>query len=313
MEHTAPITPKDLDKIKVHDSEGKLAACLAIGVTMYIEDPHARSVREQIAECIEQYLALTRPHLRWFVIGDKKIKDMRLCSPSPVVGVVDQLEEDDTFQTVLTGAEDFEQASPYNLAALLKFKTNFYQLGFITACVAFKFIEQQPPGFFTEMVLQWCQRLKPLHGYAGIYIALSAEQGTAIRNEPIVYPLVKRFPGIEFDAPTITSQHFKKGIKGVNWLTVLSDKFVAELGGIETLKDGLGDACPLYTYPGGAVIQAGPYPQLGDLEQGIKLKDYQKVYRQVKPVQADYKYGYLRTPKDVDGKAFAQQWLHRFE
>ncbi|MGD9368454.1 MAG: DUF3396 domain-containing protein, partial [Desulfobacteraceae bacterium] len=160
---------------------------------------------------------------------------------------------------------------------------------FITACVPFAFIEQQPPGFFRKMVLQWCQKLRPLHGYAGIYLSLSAEAGAAMRAEPLVYPLVKRFPGIEIGSPTIIRQKFKNGIKGVNWLTVLSDKFVSKLGGIDVLKNGLDDTCPLHTYyPGGAVIQACPYPQLGDLEQGIRLKDYQKVYKLVKPVSMSF-------------------------
>jgi hypothetical protein len=184
----------------VHDSKGRLAACLAMGVTLYIEDPHARQVREQTAKCIEQYLSLTRSHLRWFALGEDKQKDLRLNAPPDFEEVVVKLEENDTFESVLTGADDFEQASPYNLAALLEFRKKFYDIGFITACVPFAFIEQQPPGFFTEMVLQWCQRLKPLHGYAGIYLAFSAERGAAIRNEPLVYPLVKRFPGIEFEA-----------------------------------------------------------------------------------------------------------------
>jgi hypothetical protein len=226
---------------------------------------------------------------------------------------VGQLKEYDSLLCKLNGADDISQASPYNLAALLKFRKKFYQIGFITACVPFAFIEQQPPGFFRKMVLQWCEKLRPLHGYAGIYIALSADRGEAISNEPLVYPLVKRFPGIEFDSPVDISLHCKKGIKGVNWLTVLSDKFVSNLGGVDALKDGLDDTCPLYTYPGGAVIQAGPYPQLGDLEKGIRLKDYQKVYKLVKPVQAEYDDIIMRTPKNVDADAFAQQWLHRFE
>lgn len=91
------------------------------------------------------------------------------------------------------------------------------------------------------------------------------------------------------------------------------DKFVNQLGGIKTLEQGLDETCPLYTYPGGVVIQAGPYPQIGDLEKGIQLKDYQKVYRLVKPVQAEYDNILLRTPRDVDDVAFTRQWLHRFE
>lgn len=315
-----PITPKDLDKINVHDDEGRQIACLAMGVTLFIENAFTKQMRRLTAECIDQYIDLTRNDLRWFLLKggqfkkiSDRVRDIRKIDLPPLTQVVETMEEDETFLVTLSGAEDYEQASSYSLTALMEFKKNFYDIGFLTAWLPFTMIENQPPKFFKKMVVQWCQQLRPLHGYAGIYIVLSAERYNAMNSEPMVYPIVKRFPGIEFDSPTVTSIHFKKGIKGVNWLTVLSNKFVNQLGGLKTLEQGLDEACPLYPYPGGVVIQAGPYPQIGDLEKGIQLTDYQKVYRLVKPVQAEYPYGYLRTPKDVDSKAFAQQWLHRFE
>jgi hypothetical protein len=102
-----PITPKDLDKIRVHDRKGRLAACLAMGVTLYFEDPHARSVREKTAECIEQYLSLTRSHLRWYALGEDRPKDLSSNEPPDFKKVVAELEEYDIFDTDLSGADDF--------------------------------------------------------------------------------------------------------------------------------------------------------------------------------------------------------------
>jgi len=104
-----------------------------------------------------------------------------------------------------SGADDFAEASPYNLVALFDFKMKAKQIGFLTASVPFAFLEQQPQGFFKQMVHQWYQRLRPLHRYAGIYTVFSADRGEAIPNEPLVYPLIKRFPGIEFDSPAPVS------------------------------------------------------------------------------------------------------------
>jgi len=308
-----PITPKDLDTIKVYDNNGKLAACLAMGVTLYFDKTYSKQIRSKVAKCIEQYLSLTRAYLRWYYLDDNKRRDMQVNPTLSVMKIVERLDEYDSFFCEFTGADDMEQASPFNLSALLHFKTKFDEIGFLTASVPFAFLEQQPPGFFKKLVHQWCQQICPLHGYSGIYVAFSAEQGAAMGSEPLIYPLLKRFPGIEINASATVSVFFKQGIKGVNWLTVLSDKYVERLGGVEALQKGLDETCPLYTYPGGVVIQAGPYPQLGDLEQGINLKEYQKVYRLVKPVQEDYKSTIMKTPEGVDGKAFAQEWLHRFE
>lgn len=180
-------------------------ACLAMGVTLYVEEPYSRLVRSQVIECIEQYVSLTRSHMRWYHLEEKKRYDMRAINPPSMAQVFGQLNEYDPFFCDFSGADDFDQASPYNLVALLDFKTKAKAIGFLTASVPFAFLEQQPPGFFKKMVHQWCQRLRPLHGYAGIYLAFSADRGEAIPNEPLVYPLVKRFPGIEFDSPASVS------------------------------------------------------------------------------------------------------------
>ncbi len=155
--------------------------------------------------------------------------------------------------------------------------------------------------------------MSPYHGYAGLAVIRSADDGYAAGVEPLLYPLVKRFPGLEIDLPLFHAQHCSEGIKGVNWLTILSNTFLQKLGGKAALQSQLGDEFPFYDYPGGMMIQAGPYPQIGDLEQNNIPTHYQKVYRLVKAVQAEYPDIVMDTPDDVDDLAFTQQWLHRFE
>ena len=51
-----------------------------------------------------------------------------------------------------------------------------------------------------------------------------------------VQPAAQRFIGLEVDDAYATSASIGQAIKGVNWLTLIDDGFVAALGGVDTLR-----------------------------------------------------------------------------
>ena len=62
------------------------------------------------------------------------------------------------------------------------------------------------------------------------------------------------------------------------------------------------------------MIQAGLFPQIGDMEQGNIPKQYQKLYRLVKSVQTDkLKHIVVEILEGVNAKEVTKWWLHRFE
>ena len=77
-----------------------------------------------------------------------------------------------------------------------------------------------------------------------------------------------------------------------NWLTLLADDIVEGLGGAAALTEAVTDNCPTHTYDGGLILQAGPYPQPGDNNRGITLRNYQRVAKATKAARfADYEVG----------------------
>ena len=182
--------------------------------------------------------------------------------------------------------------------------------------------EQGNPHFDTllEMVLQWCHAIKPTFGTAGFCFAYSGPP-----NAKYTWALLQRHPGIEhmdnigFMVETRrvddTGEHFTTNrIKGVNWLTVLCDALVDELGGLEHCKQALEPDCLVQPYEGGVVIMAGPVPQLGDTYQGIVPERYRKVAAFTKPIRFENYQGdliYLDEP--LDRHEATLQWVHRFD
>ncbi|MCF6204538.1 MAG: DUF3396 domain-containing protein [Methylococcaceae bacterium] len=307
-------TPKDLDKIKIKDGKGNIIAVVGMMVTLYLENPYEKKMRLAVGHCIDEYMKLVKSYLRRY--GNEKL-GVRKFSQTPIQSVAEMikpLDEHDFFELVITGSETNEEVSPYNLKSILNNKRSYKQIGYLSATFPLEFLEQQPAGFFQHFVHGWCKRLSPYHGYGGLGLIRSVDTATARRAEPLLHPMLQRFPGLEIDMPHFHKIYCVDGIKGINWLTMLSEHFLQKLGGKAALRAQLDDDFIFYDYPGGVMIQAGPFPQIGDMEQGNIPKQYQTLYRLVKSVQTDkLKNIVVEVPEGVNAKEFTQQWLHRFE
>lgn len=308
------ITPKDLDKIKIKNSNNHIIAQAGMMVTLYLENPHEKQLRLAVGQCIEEYMALVKLHLKRY--GGEKLGIRRFSKTpiQPLAEMIEPLEEDDFFEIIITGSETDNEASSYNIKTFLNQKMGATKIGYISATFPLEFLEQQPGGFFQSFVHEWCKRLSPYHGYGGLGLIRSVYTGAARRAEPLLYPLLKRFPGFEIDMPHFHTLDCIDGIKGINWLTILSDAFLQQLGGQAALQSQLDDDFLFYDYLNGTMIQAGPFPQIGDIEQNNIPTHYQKIYRLVKSVQTDkLTHIVVDVPEGVDAEEFTKWWLRRFE
>jgi hypothetical protein len=259
-------------------------------------------------------MSLVKPHLKRYGGEKLGIRKFSQTPIQPLAEMIEPLNERQFFEIIMTGSEKDAEVSSYNLITLLNGKRSYKKIGYISATFPLEFLEQQPSGFFQHFVHDWCKRLSPYHGYAGLGLIRSVGSYQARRAEPLIYPLLRRFPGLEIDEPTSHKIYCTDGIKGVNWLTILSDTFLQKLGGKAALRAQLDDDFIFYDYQGGVMIQAGPFPQIGDMEQGNIPKQYQTLYRLVKSVLTDkLKNIVVEVPEGVNAKEFTQQWLHRFE
>jgi len=167
-----------------------------------------------------------------------------------------------------------------------------------------------------ECVLTWAKRLRPNHGLAGLSIKMSEDT----TDGPYIYPTLKKYTGLDAYVPLDFSMEagtVYNRIKCVNWLTVLGDEIIEELGGLAVLKKALEPECTLYPYPGGVLIQAGEAPRLGDIEvpgSSELIEPYRKVAAITKPVRfMDYKNELFRVDKSLNAEDEARKWVSRFD
>jgi len=138
---------------------------------------------------------------------------------------------------------------------------------------------------FLDLVTGAASKLPFLSGHGGYAFILDTRgrfEGKALRK---IKEWVPRHPGIDIGKPLSTSWYTLDAIKGVNWLTLLNQDFCKRLGGVESIKTKLGPEAVVHPVQNGILIQAGPKPQMGDVNKGENLPVYRNVAKVVHPVR----------------------------
>jgi Protein of unknown function (DUF3396). len=165
-----------------------------------------------------------------------------------------------------------------------------------------------------DMTFQWCNQVQPAHGNAGLYFCPTI--GRAGAN--YYYALMQRHPGIDYlnriDFVNATRNKFNR-IKGINWITILNDEIVEELGGLEYCKKQVEPECHIEQWKGGIIIIAGPIPQSGDTYSNFIPERYKKVAALTRPVRLN-DYGgrkFLKLEEPFDNETELNKWIKRFD
>ncbi len=301
--------------LPIRDENGYIVLRIGLMITLYLNDGHQTSCRQNVAACFKDYFNMCGDQLNWATHPDSKqwhdLRKMKLTTPEDWFRDK-QPGENDSWQFYYHGGDGFQEASHFCIRGLgsRKWQADMGELSFLSAYLPLDWFDRRKDRL-QDLVLSWCHRLKPYHGYAGIGILESLDSITIRRHEKAVYALAKRFPGLEVDSPVDHTLYLSKGIKGVNWLTVLGDAWVERLGGRDKLSGLPRDAFPIYNYPGGIVIQAGVTPEIGDRNRRLKPQNYPRVARLLKEIRVQ-EHDSLQASGGFD-KEETLIWLARFE
>jgi hypothetical protein len=201
--------------------------------------------------------------------------------------------EDESVELRCHGAPNRWSASPFGVRTLADARQPYDQVGFFRCVFPLPWFADHA-GSLPEVMLEICRKLKPVSGYGGIGIIAAPDLAAYQRHEHVVYELAQRFPGLEVDEPTCTTLSLrgwmggKAGIKGVNWLTVVGDRWLPELGGVDAVQADLAVLDPrffVHRFGGGVMIQAGDHPELGDAQRNLWPELYVKLAKYLKPIR----------------------------
>jgi len=310
--------------LTVKDERGREVIQIALLTTLYLDDPFSRAKREAIASCCDDYFMRCGQHLRWALNPDtRRMEVFGKGSGSTPSAWLPDLGEEKSFSIIALGAQHPWGASSFYLNTFCGERRPYEKLGFFRVAFPLLWFADQASSF-PEVVLEMCRKLQPSSGYGGIGIMDSPDVSLSGHYQPIVYELAQRFPGIEADFPiehgiwlTQGREGDRGGIKGVNWLTVVADRWLAELGGADKVEAdvrALDDRFIVHRYGAGLMIQAGERPQLGDSERDRWPELNVKLSRYFGPIRITRHCPFGQTgagPRFTKEEAI--KWLRRFD
>ncbi len=327
-------TLEDLDSIQIvadHPPAGTIGVRFGLMCSLYMRDPHSPEVRMALAKCGDHYQQLFGEHLKCYIKPDGIYKGKPKLYPAQGINLVDYVQQYDNieekcFAPGFFGDEDYHAAAAYGMdifASSTRPSPLRDEPAYFSIVLPFNWLQgREGEQAFQKLVHGWCQILKPFHGYAGLGAIQSMDGTEKKRTIRLVYPLAKRFSGLEVDKPSTIATRMEEGnstlkIKGVNWLTALDDECFEQLGGRQAVLSDLGDEFILYEYEGGVLIQAGLTPQPGDINQQHIPRYYQQLARKLKPIRLVFPEGHylIASPnKSEQSNAEASnEWLARFD
>lgn len=301
------------------DDKGRLVVRFGLIATLYFHKGHNLEKREAVLECFNEYMEMCGEHLRWWVVegghfgpvAKLKSRDMAPYLLSPKFA---ESESERPWAFFWHGGEHKEDASHFRIHAFgdSRMESDLHnQLSYCSVSFPLTWFATRSSGL-PSALLRWSQRLQPFHGYAGIGIINAADSGLAANNEKKIYAIAQRFPGMEVDYPLDHSLWTKKGIKGGNWITMLSNFWVEELGGVDALHQQLGEPFQIDEYVGGVMILAGLVPEIGDRNRQIDTPNYRKLSHVLKPIRTKLHPGVHGSRGKFNRQEF-EAWLARFD
>jgi hypothetical protein len=323
----------------IRDTDGYAAGQMLLGVELYVEPRPRQQLRLDMLSAQELYYWRFQDHLDWMRYQTetedegKAVKVVKGRNPIPWVReVMGNIPPHNSYVNTLAMTKyrhpDFPDSYEYGITPwfsefFVKSETSRYQcneLSYYTSTMPFA-DDEGKLNFekWRDCVLDWAKILRPAHGLAGITVVMREPFSTT--DGPAVYPALKRFHGLDIHTPlsfTDETDGVFDRIKCVNWLTVLGEALLEDLGGVDVLEPALKPAgCTLYPYPGGVVIQAGEAPRLGAIEvpgASELLDPYRKVAFLTKRVRfMDYKSSLFRVDPPLNGPDEARKWVSRFD
>ena len=302
----------------VQDEDGRIAIRFGLAATLYFYDGHTEEKRRASLECFNEYNRMCGASLRWCYAS----------ASSSRMGRVEKLQNRDMSPFLLSpmwdasearehgwgfhwhGGEHPDDASPFRIYAYGSSKM-YADLSFLQVSFPVLWFQGRP-NEFQELILRWSERLKPYHGYAGITLIESPNEALSQIYSTDIASFASRYPGLEIDDPMSHGLATVNGIKGGNWLTVLSTHFVKRLGGHDGLREQLGEPFVVKEYDGGLIIIAGTVPEVGDRNRDIDTPLYRKLAKVLKPIRLQHHPPPYAAGRLAEEGEYAA-WLARFD
>ena len=315
MRKESVVLPASLEQqLPVRDAKGNAVLKAGLLLTLYFRQGHEESKRQAVLACAENFLQLFGSEMQWGLLGVGKPTPVENFAPDATrhyLAAVD-VDDDDGWQIYWHGNAPVD-ASDFGFQASGTARHDSEELGHLSCLTMHCRLDNAVcgPAELLNLALSWSQRLQPVHGYAGVGIIRAADRFVGAHCETEEFALARRYPTLEVDYPLSHALWTRDGIKGGNWLTILSDAMVQQLEQVSGPL-ALPDSLSRHPYAGGLIIRAGAAPVVIDRNQGEDSPAYHELARILQPIRVKL-HPAVHTSRGKFTRQAFEEWLARFD
>lgn len=291
-----------------------LTACL------FFRDGHLPEVREQLRDCIDQYMALFGEYITWgFNPKNRRWKEKPFDKlPSFNEILQERKDPDDIIEWFVSAGSHklIEEAVPYELFCSTERNWELEDISQLRFRVdRADFFNPDKQVMIVNLFNYCIHKLNPYFAYMGLGSAIGYEEQYSID----LLNQAKQFFGINI-IDTWDAVVMHHGIRSIDWWTYISDDLAQRIGGRDKLLEQVTAKSVAHKiYDNGVLLIADEVPQLLPIDKPIP-QSYLDINDICRPMR-NGRYGSLTRMNQYDGGVgrqtfnayFTDLWLRRFD
>lgn len=310
------LNSNDIKSLEVFHKDGGRMISVGINVCFYIEPPF-EEISDRILAVYDAYLEICpNDKLVWYLTNSmekhEKITKNTLSIPRTWLTSEKKIKKLLSFELKDSVSKYHSDAPEWKFRFLSRSRENTIfpeSANYIDILFPCDFLDNSFKVFW-DFIFHSSNTLPFLSGHAGYAFEVSRYYENRGGGDKAL-ALSSRFKQIDIADPDFSEVVKEyKGIKGINWLNIISNDFVKKL---KISKKSAFKNLIFIDIENGLIIQAGERPMVSDINRGESVEAYQDAYNLLKPLIVKTPCPLTISGEFEERMEKTYQWMHRFE
>ncbi|WP_145476392.1 type VI immunity family protein [Yersinia similis] len=267
------------------DNNDVVVTRLGLSITLFFKQGYTLEKREKILACFRRFREEFGTHLRFHA---HEFNGMTKYSPENITKVENSILKKGIYDYGgwdISDAKNKHEAPSCIMHYLDSGDDDDGENSYLGLVLPWHYLKEvQGMARFNDWLTYLCQQLEPDSGDCGYCLCLPQDYDDYC---PIEYELARRYPALQVNANAFAAaRHYNHSIRGVNWITILNNRYIKRLGGEAWVRQVLSrdPAIHIENYANGLLIRAGQYPDLTPQTEGLSVH-YLAVNQLIRPIR----------------------------
>ncbi|KER05221.1 DUF3396 domain-containing protein [Photorhabdus temperata] len=268
------------------NGDGLTVSRLGISITLFFKQGYTQEKKQRILACYRRFREEFGTHLRFH---RHSLKGLKKYSPENIAKVEEGIlnrKKNQLSSWVVSDAKNLYEAPRY----LMRYLDSREISGdngssYLSLTLPWDYLkEQDGMTKFMAWLDFLCEQLEPDSGDCGYSLVIPRDYHDYF---PLEYQLAQRYPSLQVNSAVHTAVlQYGHSIRGINWITLLSKRFVRRLGGEIWIRKTLAryPDVAISPYRNGLMIWAGQYPDLTPLPGSVPAS-YFAINQLIRPIR----------------------------